>query len=225
MRIIGIVAALLGILSLLIVIPAAVFGATGAWQVRMLAAAYFTFFLLNVLRRDTTHGKLAKRDDDEQVKSVFGRIGFATQIFGLLAVHWLALYDFSTDQFSSLRLAAVPASSVAAIFLVTAIVLSEAATRQLGRFFDRLVIKEGHELITTGVYSQVRHPIYTSYILLFIGFVVMLQSLVSIGLLAVVCAVWFGSRIQIEEAMLEKKFGGEYKSYREKTKRLLPFIY
>jgi protein-S-isoprenylcysteine O-methyltransferase Ste14 len=53
----------------------------------------------------------------------------------------------------------------------------------------------------------------------------MLQSLWGSCLLLVTCVVWFGSRIGIEEQMLQERFGDEYLSYCQQTKRLFPYVY
>lgn len=111
------------------------------------------------------------------------------------------------------------------ILICAAIIVSQVAIKTLGKFFDRLTIKSDHRLVTDGIYSLIRHPIYTSYILLFLGFCIMLQSLWGSGLLLMVCVVWFGNRIAIEEQMLEERFGEEYQSYSQQTKRLFPYIY
>jgi len=116
--------------------------------------------------------------------------------------------------------------TVSAIALIgAAIAVNQVAIKTLGKFFDRLTIKSDHQLVTDGIYSLIRHPIYTSYILLFIGFCLMLQSLWGSVLLLVVCVVWFGNRIAIEEQMLEERFGEEYRSYCQQTKRLFPYVY
>ncbi|MEM1153645.1 MAG: isoprenylcysteine carboxylmethyltransferase family protein [Pseudomonadota bacterium] len=103
--------------------------------------------------------------------------------------------------------------------------LSQVAIRTLGKFFDRLTIKSDHRLVREGIYRRVRHPIYTSYILLFLGFVALLQSLLGLILPLATCVLWFGNRMAIEEKMLEEEFGEEYRSYCRESKRLYPFIY
>ncbi|MEM9214326.1 MAG: isoprenylcysteine carboxylmethyltransferase family protein [Cyanobacteria bacterium P01_F01_bin.150] len=106
-----------------------------------------------------------------------------------------------------------------------AILVSQVAISTLGKFFDRLTIKVDHQLVTDGIYGSIRHPIYTSYILLFLGFCTMVQSLWGLGLLLATCIVWFGNRIAIEEKMLEEEFGEAYQSYCKQTKRLFPYVY
>jgi protein-S-isoprenylcysteine O-methyltransferase Ste14 len=221
LRALGFTLALMGFIAVLIGIPAWLFGVFRTWQVIFLSVGYL-FFFLGTVWRAVRFGKLASRSEDKQIKNISGKFAYVVLPIGLLGVHWLALYDFSQsgNSFDGMFF------SVLAIALIAAaIVLSQIAIRTLGKFFDRLTIKTDHQLVKEGIYSVVRHPIYSSYLLLFIGFCTMLQSLLGLGLLAVVSIIWFGSRIQIEEAMLIDQFGDEYRTYQQQTKRLIPFVY
>ncbi|MGK7873948.1 MAG: isoprenylcysteine carboxylmethyltransferase family protein [Xenococcaceae cyanobacterium] len=221
---IGLSFALVGLVAILIVLPAVVFNVFKQWQVPFLALSYFCFFLATVWRT-LKYGELVQRSEDEQLKHLSGILALLVLIIGLLGVHWLAIYDFSRSQYLESSAADLASDTVAILLIISSIIINQAAVRILGKFFDRLTIKPEHQLVTTGIYSLVRHPIYLSYILLFTGFGTMLQSFVSLVLLALVCLIWFGNRIMIEEAMLEKEFGDDYKAYQQNTKKLLPFIY
>ena len=145
-------------------------------------------------------------------------------LFGLIGVHWLAIYEFtglSNNKFSVTNLV----FTVINIVAIAAIIVNHVAVKIPGHFFDCLVIKEQHQLIPSGIYSKVRHPIYTSYLLLFISFCTLLQSWLSLGFLVLVSIIWFGNRITIEEEILNEEFGNAYHAYQEKTKRLIPLIY
>lgn len=88
----------------------------------------------------------------------------------------------------------------------------------------RIQSERKQQLITTGVYGFVRHPLYLGYILLIIGGPLILGSIVGlgIGLLGIVTIV---VRIFGEENMLLHELEG-YEKYRNKVKyRLLPFIW
>jgi protein-S-isoprenylcysteine O-methyltransferase Ste14 len=221
LRALGFTLALIGFIAVLIGIPAWLFGVFSTWQVISLSIGYL-FFFLGTVWRAVRYGKLANRSDDKQITSTSGKFAYIILPVGLLGVHWLALYDFSQSGNNSNGIF----FSVLAIALIAAsIILSQIAIRTLGKFFDRLTIKTDHQLVKEGIYSVVRHPIYSSYLLLFVGFCTMLQSLLGLGLLAVVSGIWFGSRIQIEEAMLIDQFGDEYRTYQQQTKRLIPFVY
>ncbi len=210
-------------IGLLILLPGYLFGVLKEWQIIFLAISYFIFFLATV-GRVISYGQFAQPSEDRQVKSIFGRLAKIVIIFGLGGVHWLAIYDYSRSQdlnnFTDLII-----NIVATCLIVGSIIINQIAVRTLGKFFDRLIIKPEHQLINTGIYSQVRHPIYLSYILLFIGCCTLLKSIIGLGLLIVVCTIWFGNRIATEEAMLIEEFGEEYLKYQQQSKRLFPFIY
>ena len=95
----------------------------------------------------------------------------------------------------------------------------------LWRFYSStLVIRDGHRLITHGIYRFARHPIYLGAIVGLIGVPVYVSSLY--GLLAMLGLVpVFLRRIGMEEAMLCEEFGDAHQAYCESTRRLIPFIY
>jgi protein-S-isoprenylcysteine O-methyltransferase Ste14 len=219
----GLVLALLTLISLLILLPALWLDIIEDRRIIFLAIGYFSFFLGTVWRV-VRYGDLVERDKDLQVQQTSGRIAALVTALGLIGVHWLTIYTFATgDRYAIL--AERPATIFGASLIAAAIIVSQVAINTLGKFFDRLTIKTDHRLVTEGIYSSVRHPIYTSYILLFRGFCIALQSLWGLGLLIAVCIVWFGNRIGIEERMLADRFGDDYLAYCQTTKRLFPYIY
>lgn len=203
----------------LTLVPAALCGSLDAPMVWVASLFYFVFFL-STINRVRAHGSFTPREKDAQVKSAWGKVAYPIQFLGLGGAHWLAVYDYS------LHTALEPAWSVLGFALMLiALVVNRLAARELGRFWDRLVIQDEHRLVTSGIYGVVRHPIYTSYILLFLGNMIFFQSLWASLLLLAVCALWFGTRIKIEEGMLLRKFGEDYARYMRETKRLVPFLF
>lgn len=84
-------------------------------------------------------------------------------------------------------------------------------------------IKEGHELVTSGPYRFVRHPIYTGIILAMFG-----SALVSGAIWFVVFLVFSGMflwRIPIEEGYMMRLFPDQYPEYKKHTKALIPFVW
>ena len=105
--------------------------------------------------------------------------------------------------------------------LMTAIL---ARRRLAGNWSGAVALKENHELITTGVYQYVRHPIYTGMLLMILGTALSYGTLgACIGFLIILFGIL--SKLRQEEALMTKHFGKEYLSYRKRTKTLIPFIW
>ncbi len=98
--------------------------------------------------------------------------------------------------------------------------------KDLGRNWSvTLEIRNQHKLVCTGLYALIRHPMYTSFLLMGIGQAFLLSNWVA-GLSGLVgFAVLFFLRVAAEERMMLENFGPEYRSYVERTKRIIPYIY
>jgi len=95
----------------------------------------------------------------------------------------------------------------------------------LGRRFSGLVaIQPGHKLVTTGIYSIIRHPSYLGLLINPLGWAIAFRSTIGIILTALLLIPTIG-RIRSEEALLLSQFGSEYEAYRARTSRLIPGIY
>ena len=81
-----------------------------------------------------------------------------------------------------------------------------------------------HELVTFGIYSVIRNPIYLLHLMEMIAFVIIKFNYVSlIALISGITATLY--RIKEEEELLSTVFGEQFRAYSKKTKRLVPFIY
>jgi protein-S-isoprenylcysteine O-methyltransferase Ste14 len=81
--------------------------------------------------------------------------------------------------------------------------------------------QENPHVITGGVFSIVRHPIYLSAILFYLGMVCLTLSLASAALLLIIIGFYrFISRY--EERLLTERFGHEYREYMKKVPMLFP---
>ncbi|OCP15999.1 MULTISPECIES: protein-S-isoprenylcysteine O-methyltransferase [unclassified Ensifer] len=98
--------------------------------------------------------------------------------------------------------------------------------KELGRNWSiTLEIRDKHELISGGPYAFVRHPMYTSFMLMGLGQALLLSNWVAglAGLLGF--AVLFFLRVDKEERMMLEIFGPQYHDYMQRTKRIVPYIY
>jgi protein-S-isoprenylcysteine O-methyltransferase Ste14 len=79
------------------------------------------------------------------------------------------------------------------------------------------------ELVTTGPYSRVRHPIYSGIILAMIG------TTIAVSLYWLVAVVFIGAYFLysaiVEERLMARLFPGSYLEYKRSTKMLIPFIF
>lgn len=81
----------------------------------------------------------------------------------------------------------------------------------------------GGRLVRSGIYGIVRHPIYTSVILLFLAWALWWRSIPGLAL-ALVTIGFLDAKARHEERRLHLKFP-DYESYAQRVKRLLPWIY
>jgi protein-S-isoprenylcysteine O-methyltransferase Ste14 len=204
-------------------LPAYVLNVWSTWQLLVLYLAY-TLFLIGSVWNTIATGQVSQKVESKSVQKELG-VSTSLATVGLWLLHPLAIYDFAHQQSLTLILTESITHAIAALLLVSAIVLVHHATRTLGKFFDRLVLKDDHVLITNGIYGVIRHPVYLAYLMLFSGFAVFMQSLYALMLLAFASGVVFGNHIRVEEAMMEKRFGSAFREYCAKTKKLIPFIY
>ena len=91
-------------------------------------------------------------------------------------------------------------------------------------YSSTLVIREDHQLIAHGVYRFVRHPIYLGTTVVLMGISVYVSSLYGFLVMSALIPV-FLNRIRIEERLLTEEFGDVYRTYKETTSKLIPFIY
>ena len=94
----------------------------------------------------------------------------------------------------------------------------------LGRNWSAIVtIKHDHQMISSGPYALVRHPIYSGFLLGTLGTAIAygeIRGLAAVGLAFL--AWWMKSRL--EEKFMEQRFGAEYSAYKRRVKALIPFV-
>jgi protein-S-isoprenylcysteine O-methyltransferase Ste14 len=141
-----------------------------------------------------------------------------SQVFSIIEWAYFrpAFHQFSFDGFTISGISLVIAGTIFRVWSI----------RTLGKYFTATVQKvDEHKIITTGAYRILRHPSYTGAFLAVIGGAVMLHAYFGIAITLVVISAVYYYRIKVEEETLIKIFGDEYKVYRTKTKRMIPYIY
>ena len=109
------------------------------------------------------------------------------------------------------------------LFLALAGLLSWTATRALGRHlrFDA-ALSPDHELVRTGPYRVLRHPIYTSMfcMLLGTGFMITSLPLLLAAILLFVCGTEI--RVRVEDGLLASRFGDQFREYQRSVSAYIP---
>jgi protein-S-isoprenylcysteine O-methyltransferase Ste14 len=98
------------------------------------------------------------------------------------------------------------------------------ARMHLGRNWSATVtVKQDHELIRTGPYASVRHPIYTGLLFGFIGTALAIGQWRGVLAVVIVFAA-FWRKLRLEERWMSETFGEQYRQYRARTRALIPFL-
>ena len=154
-------------------------------------------------------------------KSNLSRLGVFIQMLGFASVGFgpvlIALPATS--------LPALGEAAVVAALMLLALGLFTAAARAMGANWAIVArLREGHELVTGGVFAHLRHPIYTAMACFLIAMAIAFGH--EFGLIPGVPLFILGTGIRIyeEERLLRGEFGAAYDDYAARVKRFLPGI-
>ena len=159
----------------------------------------------------------------QQRESISSRLSYT--VFVVLGFYLM----FSADAPRSwLRLHLFPANPAAEVLgvVITAAGIGFAVWARLylgGNWSSSVTVKAGHELVRTGPYRWVRHPIYTGLLVMCLG------SAIEIGRLhcflsLVVVGLGFWIKLKQEESLMLRHFPVEYPVYQKQVKALVPFV-
>jgi protein-S-isoprenylcysteine O-methyltransferase Ste14 len=93
-----------------------------------------------------------------------------------------------------------------------------------GNWSGMVTLKRGHELIRTGPYALVRHPIYTGLLTAMLGNAVTIDEVRGVLAFAVITAA-FLNKLRTEEAFMEQAFGERYAAYKAEVRTLIPGVW
>jgi protein-S-isoprenylcysteine O-methyltransferase Ste14 len=115
--------------------------------------------------------------------------------------------------------------AVGAIIQVGFLLLAVWARRHLGRNWSAEVrIGQGHQLVRTGPYRMLRHPIYTAMLGMFVGTAIASsQYHALLGVVMLVLA--YLRKTRLEEKILRQTFGAEWDAYQRETWALVPLVF
>jgi len=162
------------------------------------------------------------------VKPTFERVTSSTAILARIALS-IGIFLLVARRGSLLPFSALPPTPLRSVggdvVCVLGLLLALWARITLGRNWSASVtFKKGHELIRTGPYARVRHPIYSAVLLMIIGTTIFFGRIEGIILVAVAIA-GFWMKLRAEERLMTTHFPTEYPTYKAQTKALIPFVF
>ncbi|MFC1716837.1 protein-S-isoprenylcysteine O-methyltransferase [Candidatus Poribacteria bacterium] len=177
-----------------------------------------------VIRAVYTAGTRKTRIADDQ-ETVLGKLLMTLSSLGLIILPFFYLLSSRLD-FADYHLpawAALTAGIPGVAIFAFALWLLWRSHVDLGRnWLPMLQIREGHTLITQGVYSHIRHPMYAAHLVWGIAQALLLQNWIAgLSMLVFFFPVYL-FRAPREERILIEHFGQEYRSYMNRTGRLIP---
>ena len=100
------------------------------------------------------------------------------------------------------------------------------AMRTLGAYYTRTLLTVPHQqVVRRGAYRCIRHPGYLSAMMIWVGASIGSGGVTATVAVSVLLAIAYAYRIVIEERMLVDALGADYDTYRQRSWRLIPFVY
>jgi len=133
------------------------------------------------------------------------------------ATNWLSFADYSLPAW---------AGWLSVFLLVCSVLIFARAHTDLKKNWSpTLEIYAEHKLVTSGIYSYIRHPMYASQLLWVLAQPLLLQNWLAGPLDLVFFIPFYLLRVRTEEKMMADTFGEQYAEYVGKTGRLIPKFY
>ena len=144
----------------------------------------------------------------------------------------LQMVGFAIVGFGVIRIALGPASALALLetavvvaLMGSAIALFVTSSRALGRNWSLVArTRSDHELIRSGPYARVRHPIYLAMLLFLIALAIGLGHWGQLLIAAPIFLAGTKIRTDAEDRLLEQSFGDAFRQYRSGTPAIFPKI-
>lgn len=176
-----------------------------------LSGLVFLFFLMRAFSRSAPENG-TRRDRRSQAGIIIQSLGIALAGFGPVRL-----------TLSSLSGAGLAGTALVLLLMGGAITLFATSSRELGRNWSIVArMRSDHELVRTGPYARVRHPIYLGMLLFLLALAVALGHWLQLIAAIPVFLAGTAIRTRLEDGLLEQQFGEKFRDYRGSTPALIP---
>ena len=205
------------LLGLLVFLPAGTFHYTQGWI--FMAALFLPMFIAGIVLMIKNPELLRKRlsadEEEDEQKTVLALSGIM-----FIAAFVIAGLNYRFDWF----VLPMPVTIIATIIFLLAYVMYAEVLRENTYLSRTVEVQEDQKVIDTGLYGIVRHPMYTSTVVLFLAMPLILGSLISTVIMLAYIPI-IAKRIKNEEEVLEQGLPG-YTEYKQKVRcKLIPKIW
>ncbi len=162
-----------------------------------------------------------KRSAYEEREDIAGehKISDLGQLFFLITFLFIWGFDSFYFRFSTFLADYVYMYIRAPIAVVLFLVAGFFAYKGLKQVFKE--VRDPPEIIKTGVFAYSRHPIYLGSILVYVGWILLTMSLISLGFWVII-VMFYEYIATYEEKLLLKQFGKEYEDYKKEVPKWIP---
>lgn len=205
------------LIGLLLFLPAGTFAYWQAWL--LIGILFIPMFIAGLIMMKKSPELLRKRLNVKEEQTV------QKTVIALSGLMFLAAFLTAglNVRFGWLVLPAWVSYAAAVVFLLAYALYAEVLRENV--WLSRTVeVQENQTVIDTGLYSIVRHPMYTSTLFLFLSMPLVLGSAISFVILLAYIPI-IVKRIRNEEQVLEEGLDG-YTAYKQRVRyRLIPFVW
>lgn len=192
---------------------------TGLPALAALALGFLSFLVALIVVR-------ARRVKDEAernaARSRQSAVGVAVQVLAFI----VATFGRQLLTLDPLSAPALAEGALVLLLWLGATTLFIAATRAMGRNWSIVArTREDHQLVQSGPFAAMRHPIYTAIALQLIGAAVALGHPARLVLALPLYALGTWLRISEEERLLRAMFGSAYDAYAARVRRFVPGLF
>ena len=186
---------------------------TQFWLFLALSLIFF-FFLIRAFSRRTSESGI--KSDSRS------RLGIIRQSIGI----GLAGFGPMRPTLSPVSPGALAGTAAVILFMGGAVALFASSSRALGKNWSLVArTRSDHELVRSGPYSRVRHPIYLGMLLFLLGLAAALGHWIALIVAVPIFLVGTAIRTRIEDGLLEQSFGDVFRDYRSSTPALIPRLF
>ena len=179
------------------------------------------FILWSLIERGFTFSKQQQREGQKKAQFTFWLI-----LIFWYATMFLSIWDVWGNSLTAFQKPWIVLRAIGILLTLGGLLIRFAARQALGKSYSvHVETSQKHELVTSGIFSIIRHPAYLGLLCLFLGIPLSMGSwggLLIAGLGGIPAIIY---RIGQEEKFLVEWFGDAYKTYQQNTWRLIPYLW